>query len=79
LKGFGVASGLQTNLQKSLYYPIRCDFERVELAVQILGCASKCFPTPYLGRPDQQRHIVGKLTPWIEKIADKLLGWKAGL
>jgi hypothetical protein len=75
-----VASGLQTNLQKSLSYPIRCDFERVELAIQIMGCASKCFPTTYLGLPlINKRHIVGELTPWIEKIADKLLRWKAGL
>jgi hypothetical protein len=49
LRGFGVASGLQTNLQKSFSYPIWCDNERVELAVQTLGCASKNFSTTYPG------------------------------
>jgi hypothetical protein len=51
LMSFGVASGLQTNLQKSFFFPIRYDEEMVELAVQTLGCATKSFPTTYFGLP----------------------------
>jgi hypothetical protein len=74
------ASGVQTNLQKSFSYTIRCDDERVELAVQTLGCASKNFPTAYLGLPlSSKKPSAGDLAPWIEKIAAKLPGWKAEL
>jgi hypothetical protein len=80
LRGFGVASSVQTNLQKSFSYPIRCDNERVELAVQTLGCASKNFPTTYLGLPlSSKKPSAGDLVPWIEKIAAKLPGWKVEL
>jgi hypothetical protein len=80
LRGFGVASGLQTNLHKSFSCPIRCDNERVELTVQTLGCASKCFPTTYLGLPLSNKRLnTGDLVPWIDNIASKLQGWKADL
>jgi hypothetical protein len=60
-------------------YPIRCHPDTVELAVQALGCASHNFPI-YLGLPlSAKRLTMGCLKPWIEKIAHKLPGWKAGL
>jgi hypothetical protein len=80
LRCFGVASGLQTNLQKKFSYPIQCNFERTALAVQTLGCASKNFPTTYLGLPLSSKKLsAGDLAHWIEKIAAKLPGWKAEL
>jgi hypothetical protein len=80
LRCLGVASSLQTNLQKSFSYPIRCDNERIELAVQTLGCASKNFPTAYLGLPLSSKKLsAGDHAHWIEKIAAKFPGWKAEL
>jgi hypothetical protein len=80
LRCFGVASGLQTNLQKSFSYLIQCNIERTALAVQTLVCASKNFPTTYLGLPLSSKKIsAGDLAHWIEKIAAKLPGWKAKL
>jgi hypothetical protein len=80
LRCFGVASSLQTNLQKSFSYPIQCNFERTALAVQTLGCASKNFPTTYLGLPLSSKKLSAEdLAHWIEKIAAKLPGWKAEL
>jgi hypothetical protein len=48
------------------------------MAIQIVGCASKKIPTTYLGLPLSFRKLtVGILLPWIQQIANKLLGWKA--
>jgi hypothetical protein len=80
LRCFGVLSSLQTNMEKSFFYPIRCNEEMKELAVQTLGCASKSFPTTYLGLPlSNKRLISGDLIPWIQKIADRRPRWKANL
>jgi hypothetical protein len=50
------------------------------LAVQTLGCAFKSFPKTYLGLPLSNKRIsADDLLPWIDKIADKLPSWKAGL
>jgi hypothetical protein len=76
---FGAASGLHTNMQKSFFFPIRCD-EEMGLAVQTLGCASKRFPTTYLGLPLSNKRLnSGDLLQWIQKIVDRLPGWKANL
>jgi hypothetical protein len=49
-------------------------------SVHTQGCASKSFPTSYLGLPLSNKKLsAGELAPWIEKIANKLPGWKAGL
>lgn len=65
---------------KKVSYPIQCEEEYVDLAVQTLGCAFKSFPKTYLGLPLSNKRIsADDLLPWIDKIADKLPSWKAGL
>jgi hypothetical protein len=79
LQVFGEASGLQTNLQKSCMIPIHCDREIVEVVNSTLQCTTN-FPTTYLGLPISDRKLRrSDLMSWIEKIANKLPGWKASL
>ena len=80
LKIFGEASGLQTNLQKSCVIPIHCDEGIVEDINNTLECTAASFPTTYLGLPISDKKLRrGDLLAWIEKIANKLPGWKASL
>ncbi|GJN13052.1 hypothetical protein PR202_ga31385 [Eleusine coracana subsp. coracana] len=42
-----------------------------------LGCPTEAFPCTYLGLPISHKKLCkGDLLAWIEKIADKLPGWK---
>ena len=44
----------------------------------ILPCSEAEFPCTYLGLPLSNKKLrKSDLLPWIEKIADKLPGWKA--
>ena len=80
LQVFGDVSGLQTNLQKSCVIPIHCEGEIVETVNNTLQCTTSHFPTTYLGLPISDKKLRrGDLLPWIEKIANKLPGWKASL
>ena len=80
LQIFGEASGLQTNLQKSCVIPIQCDGDIVEVVSQSLHCTTSSFPTTYLGLPISNKKLRrGDLLAWIEKIANKLPGWKVPL
>ena len=80
LQVFGEASGLQTNLQKSCVIPIHCDGEMVEIVNNTLQCTTTIFPITYLGLPISDRKLRrSDLMTWIEKIANKLPGWKASL
>jgi len=80
LQIFGEASGLQTNLQKSCVIPIQCDGDIVEVVSQSLHCTTSSFPTTYLGLPISDKKLRrGDLLSWIEKIVNKLPGWKAPL
>ena len=77
---FGEASGLQTNLQKSCVIPIQCDEEFHGVVNNTLHCATANFPTTYLGLPISNKKLRKcDLMVWIEKIANKLPGWKASL
>jgi len=74
------ASGLQTNLQKSCVIPIQCDEEFHGVVNNTLRCATANFPTTYLGLPISNKKLRKcDLMVWIEKIANKLPGWKASL
>jgi hypothetical protein len=77
---FGEAFGLETNLQKSNIVPIRCEEIPSTVINETLPCAVSEFPCTYLGLPLSNKKLrKSDLMPWIEKIADKLPGWKAGL
>jgi len=80
LQVFEKASGLRTNLQKSCVIPIQCDDEIVEVVNNTLQCTTTSFPTTYLGLPVSDKKLRRcDLLIWIEKIANKLPGWKAPL
>lgn len=80
LHKFGQASGLHTNLSKSSIVPIQCDETRVELVRQHMDCQIASFPCKYLGLPLSIRRLTKTdLQPILDKIADKLPGWKADL
>lgn len=81
LQFFGDASGLHTNLAKSCVIPIQCDTNIVEEAVSgTLQCSTYSFPTTYLGLPISDKKLRKRdLLAWIEKITNKLPGWKASL
>lgn len=51
LQVFGEASGLQTNLAKSIVSPIRCSPQQLRLIADELQCPSVDFPCKYLGLP----------------------------
>ena len=77
---FGKASGLQTNLNKSCAIPIGCEGEPLEVVQDILHCPTSSFPSTYLGLPISNRQLrKSDFLPRIEKIADRLPGWKAHL
>ena len=80
LATFGVASGLQTNLQKSCVIPIRCEEEELEIVSTTLPCPTSSFPCTYLGLPISNSKLKkADLMLWIEKVENKLLGWKTSL
>jgi len=80
LQVFGDVSGLQTNLQKSCVIPNHCEGEIAEAVNSTLQCTTSNFPTTYLGLPISDKKLRrGDLLPWIEKIPNKLPGWKASL
>ena len=80
LQLFGEVSGLQTNLHKSCVIPIQCDNDIAEVIDSALHCPISSFPTNYLGLPISDKKLRKRdLLVWIEKIANKLPGWKAPL
>lgn len=77
---FGEATGLQTNFQKSCIIPIRCADNSLQVIQSTLACQTQEFPCTYLGLPISNKKLRNcDLMPWIEKIMDKLPGWKASL
>jgi hypothetical protein len=80
LRVFGEASGLVTNIGKCSITPIRCSDQVVEEVQGTLGCNVVNFPCKYLGLPLSHKKLTAvDLLPLIDKIADKLPGWKAAL
>jgi hypothetical protein len=80
LNAFGLASGLQTNLHESNIFPIHCEDTFLSAVSETLPCPIAEFPCTYLGLPLSNKKLrKSDLLPWIEKIADKLTGWKASL
>lgn len=80
LEAFGHASGLRTNLAKSSAAPIHCSTDIMTLTTDILSCEVKEFPCTYLGLPLTIRRPTKDLfLPLIDKVANRLPGWKASL
>jgi hypothetical protein len=80
LKVFGEASGLVTNLAKSSFTPICCNDQEVLTIQETLSRNLVNFPCKYLGLPLSIRKLSKRdLLPLVEKVADRLPGWKAAL
>lgn len=80
LKKFGEVAGLCTNMAKSAIVPIRCDDANVQVVREHMDCMIIEFPCKYLGLPLSIRRLTKtELQPILDKIAYKLLGWKAAL
>ncbi|WVZ92764.1 hypothetical protein U9M48_038806 [Paspalum notatum var. saurae] len=80
LEIFGDASGLRTNMQKSLILPIRCQEEDLATVAEILPGEVPAFPCRYLGLPLSTSKLTNAdLQPVVDRIADLLPGWKAAL
>jgi hypothetical protein len=77
---FGHATGLKTNIPKSLVTPIQCGENELTTISALLPCDIKKFPCTYLGIPLSIRKLANSdLLPLVDKVADKLPGWKANL
>ena len=73
-------SRLQTNLHKSCVIPIQCDDSIEEVVINAQQCSTSTFPATYLGLPVSDKKLRrSDLLAWIEKVANKLPGWKASL
>jgi hypothetical protein len=78
LKLFGDASGLDSNVQRSCVYPIRCGEDEMTVLQQQLPCQISSFPCTYLGLPLSLKKLTtGQAQHIVDKVADQLPGWKA--
>lgn len=80
LETFGVASGLVTNREKSMVYPIQCAGIDLAETMQSFQCPIKEFPCRYLRLPLHTRALrrVG-IQPLNGKVAARLLAWRGKL
>jgi len=80
LEIFAGASGLKTNVAKCLISPIQCDLEAtVSLLTHFPGKIDP-FPIQYLGIPlGLKRLSKAAMLPLVDRVADRLPSWKAGL
>jgi hypothetical protein len=79
LQPFADASGLQTNMQKTQFYPIRCDQLNLDF-LEHTSCQVANFPCIYLGLPLHYKKLpISFLHEVIQKVANRLPGWKKGL
>lgn len=80
LQLFGDASGLRTNVQKSIVFPIQCSEEDNTTIQEHLPGQISDFPCKYLGVPLSLRKLTKQqIQPTIDRIVDQLPGWKADL
>jgi mannosylglycoprotein endo-beta-mannosidase len=77
LQLFGHVSGLITNRNKCVVYPIRCEGVDTGQVMEGFQCQVKDFPCNYLGLPlhFRQLHRV-EIQPIIDKMANRLPAWK---
>jgi len=68
------------NAQKSNVLPIRCDELEISTIQSLLPCPLSTFPCKYLGVPLSLRKLTkDQVQPFVDRIADRLPGWKAEL
>ena len=80
LEIFAGASGLKTNLSKCLISPIQCDLEATVMLLTHFPGKIDPFPIHYLGIPLGLKKLSKvALQPLIDKVANRLPSWKAGL
>jgi hypothetical protein len=79
LKIFAGASGLETNMTKTEFYPIRCD----NIDLSFLNSANliiSTVPCIYLGLPLHFRKpSKAMMEPLVQKIGNRLTGWEGNL
>jgi mannosylglycoprotein endo-beta-mannosidase len=77
LEIFGHASGLVTNRDNCVVYPIQCQHVDLQEVMVPFQCAIQSFPCSYLGLPLHFRQL-GRLQvqPLIDKMANRLPLWK---
>jgi hypothetical protein len=79
LRIFGQASGLVTNMEKTVPYPTRCQDINLD---QLLDTSPRTsfFPCSYLGLPLRYKKLPrSMISPLVQKIGNKLPGWKRNL
>jgi hypothetical protein len=80
LQTFGEASGLKTNFQKSCVILIHCEEVVLTTISGTLHCTLAAFPCTYLGLPISNKKLCkADLMAWVDKVGDRLPGWKVGL
>jgi hypothetical protein len=80
LRIFGDASGLVTNVRKCSMTPIHCEEQDMVAAQELFPCNEVAFPCKYLGLPLSVKKLPkNTFLELIDKIADKLPGWKSAL
>ena len=80
LRAFGNASGLDTNMENSVVYPVCCDGLDLQHVMEAFLCQVKQFPCTYLGLPlhfKKLRRV--DIQPLINKVGAKLTTWKEKL
>lgn len=80
LRVFGEATGLVTNINKCSVTPIQRQEQDIINVQASLPCKVQDFPCKYLGLPLSVKKLSkADFYAIIDKIADKLLGWKAAM
>jgi hypothetical protein len=80
LRIFGEATGLVTNINKCSITPIQCNDQQIDMSQEIFPCNVQKFPYRYLGLPLSVKKFPKiAFQELIDKVADKLLGWKSAL
>lgn len=80
MKAALLASGLFSNLDKSVATPMNCSEEAVERVRDILSCRIEEFPCRYLGVPLSIRRLKkSEEQPLIDKVAARIPKWKGEL
>jgi len=80
LRIFGHASGLFTNMDKSVATPIQCSTEQLQLFVSRFGCQIAHFPCRYLGVPLSVHKLSrSEELPLINSVANIIPAWKGNL
>jgi hypothetical protein len=77
---FGMASGLFSNLDKSVATPLNCSEDEIQLVTATLGCRIEGLPCRYLGVPLSVKRLSRTdEQPLVDKVASRIPGWKGKL